>query len=225
VTREPIWLSVARFLTGAFRRAQRYGQRLLNAPAASEAQCERTERHVHAARPSSHCVSLTTELDDAGRGGIAGLFFWRGPSTVARLVIPVVVDAIDRVLTRRFRTHVSVEGREVIQPTVANPDSSAAVIGPLRGSRVQATALHRIPRSVFGRLLHPVRAMVRAVVLLASARSALLSSPCRDAHVARAAALTSAQPRLALRIVGQRGELADSFPADLGSCHLVILHA
>ena len=66
---------------------------------------------------------------------------------ISGLVMPVVVDAIERVLLAWPLAHV---GEEIAEgkPPFADFDAAPAVPLPLRRSGVEAAALHRFPRSV-----------------------------------------------------------------------------
>lgn len=78
---------------------------------------------------------------------VARLFRLRHPTTVAGLVVPVVVDPVDRV-PWRTGPHVFTEGRERL-PALAHPDasSSVAVIGGDAG--VLTSRSHAAPAPIF----------------------------------------------------------------------------
>ncbi len=73
----------------------------------------------------------------------------RCPSAVLRLVVPVVVDAFNRVLRRGTWSHVGAESADIIQPFGAHDDASAAVMLKLWGLRVAAAFLDACPNLVF----------------------------------------------------------------------------
>lgn len=73
------------------------------------------------------------------------------PTTVARFIVPVCVDAVQRV-ARWTRTHVGQKRREIAGPSLAHRDSTSAVV--LVGLRCwSATTIRGInPRSIFTRI-------------------------------------------------------------------------
>lgn len=90
-----------------------------------------------------------------------------GPSTVAALIVPVVVDAVDGSSRAGPWSHVGIEGGEV-EPAGAHRDSAATIVLELTVVGVAASVLHLRPRLVFWGLLHPVLAA---------------SLPARDSHL------------------------------------------
>lgn len=93
------------------------------------------------------------------------------PATVARFVIAVVVDAVERMFRRRRFAHVGVEGFERIKPAVANYNASRSVITVCRGSGIKASLPHILPDDVRSRFLKSlaVRSAVPATIASATA--------------------------------------------------------
>src|SRR5947208_524135 len=58
---------------------------------------------------------------------VVRLLLWRCPSTVAGFVVPVIVDAINRMTCRRAFSHVAEERFETRSPAGADADSAAAI--------------------------------------------------------------------------------------------------
>lgn len=79
-----------------------------------------------------------------------------GPLAIARLVVTVVVHALDRVVAGRSRPHVFVERPETVTPALTNLDPSAAPQAKLRVVRIVAAILHRLPCAILGRLAQSV---------------------------------------------------------------------
>jgi hypothetical protein len=73
------------------------------------------------------------------------LFFARGPLAVSRLVVAVVVDALNAVQNAWPAAHVGKERSEGYFPTFANPDSPTSIQLPLRIVRVAASVQHVCP--------------------------------------------------------------------------------
>lgn len=78
---------------------------------------------------------------------VRGLFGARSPSAVVRFVIAIVVDAINRVMDRRTRPHIS-EEQSKIAPSFTDGNSSTSPFRILGMSLVQATLTHGQPRRV-----------------------------------------------------------------------------
>ena len=93
-----------------------------------------------------HDVSVPSHSNVSAR--VECLVGIRGPSAILRRVRTVVVDAVNRVLQRRSRSHVGVE-RGVVVPALADGNASAAVARIFVMLGIQASLPHRQPRRVF----------------------------------------------------------------------------
>ncbi len=91
--------------------------------------------------------------------GIARLLRWGGPSHVARLVIAVVVDAVNRMVRRWLASHVLKERHELVAPSFTDGDASSTVAGEVLIVGVVAPRSHSIPLGIFWALAHPVRSV------------------------------------------------------------------
>lgn len=81
---------------------------------------------------------------------VSRLLSARRPSHVARFVVSVVVDAVQRVKGRRLLANMREKAGEVIQPLGANTDSSAPIVLVMR-ALVIAALFHSVPSSIFWR--------------------------------------------------------------------------
>jgi hypothetical protein len=108
---------------------------------------------------STACVNTMS----GQRATIPSLLRSCGPTHVAGLVVPVIVDAIERVRGRRTWTHVREEGLEGLSPraTHANPAGAVVAICSMR-PRV-APLLGALPRSILWR---PSQSMLASAVAL-----------------------------------------------------------
>lgn len=106
----------------------------------------------------THCVSVVSE--HSGGAPIPGLLGAGSPSAVARLIVAVIVDALDRVRWRRLPAHVGKEVRVIVQPAVTDGNTSASVPLKSAGRLVVAPANHIRPADVFGRELSASRRAV-----------------------------------------------------------------
>lgn len=88
----------------------------------------------------------------ASRSAVSGLLAGRCPPTIARLVMAVHVDAIDRMLLRWARAHVGKKGVER-EPAITDSNASTAVVGVALGGQGRAALHHSAPRHVSRRHL------------------------------------------------------------------------
>lgn len=159
---------------------------------------------IKRAGKSNAAVVMAEEMYDNGIPWVAidrlspvvGLLFRGRPTTVARSVWPVVVDAVDRVLSLGTWTHVFQKLREVIQPFRGNRDASTPVPGEVWRLRVEAPILHPLPCVIFDGLAETVSPVSerRAFSLEAPAGLDLASDQMVLLHRLQGAAVASAYP-------------------------------
>ncbi len=94
---------------------------------------------------------------DLGVSSIVCLLFLGRPTTIPRLVVSIVVDAVKRPTRPRFATHVGKEHRKGT-PVRRYANTASAIVPIGRRSPVQASASHACPASVLGGLPFSVRA-------------------------------------------------------------------
>src|SRR5215218_7484569 len=85
------------------------------------------EVHAHAVaqHPQGHLLPL---IDHHARRALVKALLWSdSPATVARLVMPVAVKAIQRVRERRARPHIFDESLKRSQPAVTDTNAARAV--------------------------------------------------------------------------------------------------
>ena len=97
----------------------------------------------------AHC--LVFKRDHDVKTGVACLLSARGPSTVSRLIIPIVFDALNRMTRGWSGSHVLVKGSKTFPPRITNDNTSIA-IQMRRFSVAMATRYHRIPDIIFRRV-------------------------------------------------------------------------
>lgn len=89
-----------------------------------------------------------------GAGGvpraITRLFSTSRPAAILRGVVPIVINAVNRVSLRRPLSHIRQKCAERI-PTLTNTNAASSVPGIARVSRVVTAAPHRIPRGIGNR--------------------------------------------------------------------------
>lgn len=86
----------------------------------------------------------------SARAAIVRLLFRCGPVAIIRRVTGVVLAALNRVMSRWSRTHVGIEGWEIV-PAVTNRDASAAIVLPTVSFRIGTAPFHQRPYAIFSR--------------------------------------------------------------------------
>jgi hypothetical protein len=107
----------------------------------------RTDSEFHG--PPMEAPGHSAVGDSAAAPLVRTLLRPRSPSAISGLVVPVVVDPVDRVLGGRPLSHVGQERLERVQPAVAHLDSASAVVFPTGAARVGAPILCAGPHPVF----------------------------------------------------------------------------
>jgi hypothetical protein len=125
------------------------GQGFLYSPAEAKALSNTLAGDADALRPFANSQRLSTACYQPRLPRVAELLFLRGPAAVARLVVAVVVDAIERVASGRPWAYVSEERHEIV-PLTADTDAATAVVVVLRVALVAAALFHAVPHYVLG---------------------------------------------------------------------------
>ena len=102
-------------------------------------------------------TKIARDYEGLALSSIAPLLLVRSPSTVARRVTELIVDAVQTVSGRRTQPHIGDETLEGVQPLLTDRDPTAAVIRPAAVLRIRTALLHGSPREVFGTVGHTVR--------------------------------------------------------------------
>lgn len=131
--------------------AQGFSHGTVNGPAEQKATFQRAGLEVEIAFPLGDGLHATVEADDVIHPSVVGLIEATRPSAVSRLVVPVHVDALNR-MAARARPHINQERGEAVPPTVAHRNPTPAVV--LEGSRiwVEASRFGGAPRPIFARV-------------------------------------------------------------------------
>src|ERR1051325_7891617 len=78
-------------------------------------------------RPIGDDPAFAADLEKVNARGISPLLYLRCPPHVSGLVVPVVVDAVERVLAGRSAPDVGKEALERLAPAIAHRDTATAV--------------------------------------------------------------------------------------------------
>jgi hypothetical protein len=128
-----------------------WGERQINRPPPCEPGFNRDLFYPKTPRPGScgHAFSAISDQSRATR--VDALLPWSRPSDVSRLVVAIIVDAVDRMALGWPWTYVREKRFKGIDPFLSNRDTSAAIVREFRNSSVEASGLDPDPRLVFGR--------------------------------------------------------------------------
>lgn len=126
------------------------------------------------ARPVCEAQSLSVVGQVSGMAGVQRLLPWRGPSAVARFIVAIVVDAINRVLGRRLRSHVLVEVEKGVAPAIADGDATSAPFAKTRVLGIGASLNQTRP----GAMLSSVIQSVGFVITTSARLMAAIAKPC-----------------------------------------------
>lgn len=121
-------------------------------PSARQSAIDLIPRQASSDSPLWDRQRLALPRQDASRSSTSttsDLFVWRGPSTVLRRIRAIVVDTINRVTCRRFRSHIREEVSEGRTPPFTDDNTSAAISVKSLVAWVFATLDHVHPRVVF----------------------------------------------------------------------------
>lgn len=141
-------------------------------------------RNAHRIGEFVQRVPPAAKIKDSRIASIRHLLCGRGPLAILGGIRPVCVDAIDRVMARRCRSHVLKE-RVEIGPARTHPNASAAVIG-IRGiPRVLASSPHALPNLVLARVRQAVGEALRPQPLRFQAAAAFGASVFQITEVCR----------------------------------------
>lgn len=103
---------------------------------------------------NKHSFSINRDIPIAAH--VSGLLDKGCPTAVPRLIVPVIIDAINGVALGRSLPHIREKVLKAIKPTVANLDTSVDVVSMIGSIRVGATPSHFYPSTVSRGLTHPM---------------------------------------------------------------------
>lgn len=144
-------------------------------------------------RPFREAHCLAVECQKATVLLLSRLFFQRRPDAITWTVSEVVVDAMQRKVSRWTRTHV-IEKLLKLMPSLADLDASAAVVFPAFISAVLAALPHAQPRVMFRRIRLTVRLHLRSRVLALPTAATLCFQKVGASDKGFTSAATSATP-------------------------------
>lgn len=183
--------------------------------------------HIELSRGSSedHCFVIDRYMNVGA--GILCLLRRSCPATIPGLVVPIHIDAINRVFWGWTRSHIFQKIGETGTPAVAHSDSSSAVV---LISEVETSRSDSCPSSIFSRDCRTINGLA---VRCASRRrhfsgqtSATLGMACHQvgrAHGCKNAAVTTAHPRGEsfgdIWTASKRYQTPESVPSSIDALH------
>jgi hypothetical protein len=129
---------------------KRFGNRVMDGPSSQDARAEHPLRQAEFLGPRRHALRFAIKGQQAIPARIARLSFAGKPADVARLIVSVCIDAVQRA-AGRTRTDVGKKRREIVSPVVGHPNTAATVHRVAHGRRVVAAANGVAPRAIFSR--------------------------------------------------------------------------
>lgn len=144
---------------------------------------------------------------------IVALLFRCGPAAIARFVIAVHVrEAIYGMSFTRSRSHIRIEGRKVVGPSLANRNAAPAIQAVFIVIRIIASVFHVKPDVVFVRTSCPFRLPIQRPMLaylgsvelnfVATAGDRSTTRKLSGRYGALLSAVTSAMPEIAKAFLG-----------------------
>lgn len=128
------------------------------------------------ARPLSQGFGFAIHLYAAIAALVVRLLCVCGPSTIVRLVIPVVVDALNFKTGHITRFAVSNKGRDIL-PTITNFNASSSVLRVANIVWLFASVLHTVPNLVQGMARHSVGRVFRFIQFATARRGVAIAQP------------------------------------------------
>jgi len=120
----------------------------MDRPPLREAGAQRVDVESDFRRPVGHGVGATLMSQERVRSRISSLLRGCRPAAVAGRVWPIIVNAVDRMLSAWPRAHVGVEALERV-PLRSHENAPGSVIGEIAVSGIRATGAQLPPRFMF----------------------------------------------------------------------------
>lgn len=133
------------------------GQRPRDCPSAAKTRPQGRVWDSRDFSPFGNAMRLTSERQETIFPAVSSLLRRSGPSHVARSVTQAVVDAVERVHSRRAMPNISQECFKTLPPALANSDPSTTILRIGRVLKIQAPPLYPEPYAVFNTATSAVR--------------------------------------------------------------------
>lgn len=156
---------------------------LLYGLTSTHSQFNGVSRAAKSLSPTSDSFSYFVQRKVPSSSKVVGLLAWRSPSAIIRGVVTAVVNSVKRASFWPF-SHVCDEIIKRIHPLRANRYAAATPKIKSSVPIIQASALHRSPRSVFRCVSHPMLAnnIAKVFIMKTPARARLAASEFASAN-------------------------------------------
>ncbi len=135
---------------GSLDTSNRAEYRILRAPAIIYALPKRAHGYANLFRPFTDGQGLSVDFNTNVIAFITTLFYSCSPPTIGRLVVALVVDAIQRMTQTWARPHICVELFKCL-PSLTNCDTTTTIVGVKLIRRTQTSLTHLVERVPFRR--------------------------------------------------------------------------
>jgi hypothetical protein len=195
-----VWLSRSK--------GYRYG--VLFGPPVFQSLADHIPFAAESSRPFRETHSLVADGYSASQPCVLLLLFMCRPSTISRLVIPVIVTSVKRVLIGSTWPHIVVKVLKRVQPPITDCNTAPAVTFICSVIRITASLYHSIPNPILGRSREPV--LGYPLNAIASAGSTCAETQIAPGYDLSRSALTSAQPST-IWALGVRSNVFNNSPS------------
>lgn len=194
---------------------------LFNGPTSPESLVDRGDVHLNTFSPFGKASCFAVPCEQMICSHVPGLLFWRRPFAIVRSVSKRVVDALQGMTRRRLRPNICKKRTEIFSPTIADANTSRAIVYKIFRSGIFAASNHSAPTVVLGATVHSVFSSCHASRLVyqasATTNSAAIQSRRSDERVVTAG--TAAAPDDIVSVSLWRrfysGEPSGHFPCDV----------
>lgn len=136
-----------------------------SSPISDQSLLKQARGHSDQSRQLSDSETLPLVFHPVIPACVVGLFSARRPTAVLRRIWAFVVDAVNGVMARWARSHILIECREVVPPSLTDANASPAIPLVVLGVSVVATRVHPAPAGIFRRFLHAMLVVDRCDLL------------------------------------------------------------
>lgn len=145
--------------------ATNWSEKVLLGPSISDPSRNSALSDASQSRSLSNCDLPSIQFNEPIVCSVGSLFRVGSPPAVARLIVPVDIDPINRVFGTWTRPHMSKECFEVVAPFSSNADASTAIVGVVGVFRIATSSNQVVPRAILCcvRSVHCVPVFQRAI--------------------------------------------------------------
>lgn len=178
-------------------------------PGARNSGAQRLFRNASDGSEFSKQEHLTSKLNALIGRPICSLLSACCPSAISRLVVAVIIDAINRVAGRRAFAHVGKKGTEIFPP-LAHGDTALSIVPSSYGILLRTSSDHTSPRCVSKASGSGMK--VCSASMLAATGIVFIRAKCSRAQNALIAAIASTSPSVVIlsALAGYNGQESES---------------